>query len=118
VLPGHRSVFISVETIVGGLMSHSYIEDVSSRDHLRAISSNSADLVGSWPIGDDEGHMGPAPATGIGTRLPVALRHPRGDSRYPLIEAVARSQPAASGALQAHCATEMERKALRGLYAK
>jgi hypothetical protein len=125
VLPGPRRVFVSVETIVGSLMSHSYIEDVSSRDHLRAISSNSqiwwapgrlATMKVTWDLG-----LQPASAQGCQLHCDILVE----TADAALIAAVARSQPAASAALHAHCATEtqnfavdMAGKARSGFYAK
>jgi hypothetical protein len=125
VLPGPRRVFVSVETIVGSLMSHSYIEDLSSRDHMRAISSNSqiwwapgqlATMKVTWDLRL-------RPASGQGCQLHCDILVETADTA--LIAAVARSQPAASAALQAHCVTEtqnfagdMATKARSGFYAK
>jgi hypothetical protein len=125
VLPGHSRVFVSVETIVGSLMSHSYIEDVSSRDHMRAISSNSqiwwapgrlATMKVTWDV-----RLEPASRQGCQLNCEILVK----TADTALIAAVARSQPAAWAALQAHCATETQnfavdiaRKARSGLYAK
>lgn len=125
VLPGGSRVFVSVETIVGNLMVHSYVEDIVSRNHTRLISSNSqiwwapsrlATMTVTWDSRLE-------PASNQVCKLNCEILVETADTA--LIAAVARAQPMASAAVQAHCTAETQnfavdiaRKARDGLYAK
>lgn len=125
VLTGGDRVFVSVETIVGSMMVHSYVEEIVSRNRTRLISYNSqlwmtpgrlATMKVTW-----ESRLEPALNQVCKLNCEILVE----TSDTALIAAVARSQPMASEALRAHCATETQnfaadiaRKARNGLYAK
>ncbi len=116
---------MSVETIAGSFMVHHYIEDIAERSHLRAVSSNSQPWSNSalattmkvtWDLRLE-------PISRQMCQLNCEILVETADAA--LIAAVARYQPSASAAVRAHraretpkFATDMERKALKGLYAR
>ena len=122
-LPDGKRVFISVETIAGSFMAHQYIEDITERNHLRAISSDSQLWWGpklptamkvTWDVRV-------APLSPQTCQLTCDILVETSDAA--LLAAVAKIPPGAPDPVQAHCsretpmfAADMERKALKGTY--
>jgi hypothetical protein len=115
-LPGGKRVF---ETIGGSFMAHDYVADIAERSHLRAISSSSQ----LW--------WGPALPTAMKVTWDVRLEPPTKQtcqlSCEILVETADEALLAAIAVdpVQAHCAREtpmfasdMERKALKGIYVR
>ncbi|HZZ32052.1 MAG TPA: hypothetical protein VFE10_08660 [Phenylobacterium sp.] len=118
-----RRVFVSVETIGGLLLSHSYLAEVAARNHLRAVSPASQVIPRSgapysvrvtWELKLE-------PLTAESCRLDCAVLVETADREL----AQGSTHPAsdAPGPLQAHCSVEtplyaadIERKALQGFY--
>ena len=124
-LPSGKRVFVSVETIAGSFMAHHYIEDIAERGHVRAISSCSQVWWGSvlptamrvtWDVRLDA-------LSGQACQLSCDILVETADEA--LVAAIARRSAGAVDPVQAHCAQEtpmfaadMERKALKGIYAR
>ena len=123
-LPDGRSVFVSVETIGGSFMSHQYVADIATRDHLRAVSPSSQIWSGSsWPA--------PMRVTwelklqaidSAACRLDCEVLVETDNAE--MVSWMARRPPNFQNPVQAHCSVEtpafaadMERKALQGAYA-
>jgi hypothetical protein len=124
-LPSGKRALISVETIAGSFMAHHYVEDISERSHLRVISQNSqlwwnssalpTFMKVTWELRLE-------PLSRQACQLNCAILVETDDQA--LLAAAARQPPGATDPVQAHCAIEtpmfaadMERKALKGIYA-
>jgi hypothetical protein len=123
-LPDGRRVFVSVETIGGNFMSHQYVAEVGARDYLRAVSPTSQ----IWSRGSQPTSMrvtwelkleaiGPAVC-----RLNCKVTVETNDAE--MLAWVAHRPADARNPVQTHCevetplfAADIERKALRGVYA-
>jgi hypothetical protein len=123
-LPGGKRVFVSVETIGGSFMTHDYVEEIAERSRVRAISSSSQLWWGralpttmkvTWDVRL-------APLTKQTCQLSCEILVETADDA--LLAAIARQPAGTVDSVQAHCAREtpmfaadMERKALKGIYA-
>jgi hypothetical protein len=118
-----RRVFVSVETIGGLLLSHSYIADVAARNHLRAVSPASQVIPRSgapyhvrvtW-------ELKLVPLTAESCRLDCAVLVETADRELTQSSTHRESDPPSP--LRAHWSVEtplyapdIERKAMQGLY--
>jgi len=124
-LPSGKRVFVSVETIGGSFMTNDYVEEIAERSRMRAVSSSSQ----LW--------WGPALPTAMKVTWDVRLEPLSGKdcqlrceilvetADEALLAAIARQPAGAVDSVQAHCsretpmfAADMERKALKGIYAR
>jgi hypothetical protein len=118
-----RRVFVSVETIGGLLLSHSYIADVAARNHLRTVSPASQVFPRSgapYPV-RVTWELKLEPLTAESCRLDCAVLVETAD--HELAQGSTHRASDAPSPLQAHCSVEtplyaadIERKALQGLY--
>jgi hypothetical protein len=124
-LPGGKRVFVSVETIGGSFMTHDYVEEIAERSRMRAVSSSSqlwwgpavpAAMKVSWDVRLE-------PVSRQSCQLSCEILVETADEA--LLAAIARQPPGAVDSVQAHCsretpmfAADMERKALKGIYAR
>lgn len=122
-LPDGRRVFVSVETISGNFMTHHYIADIAARDHLRAVSSNSQvwSKSGGPSVMRVTWELKLAPFTAKSCRLTCEVLVETSDSEMAVY--AARRPSNVQNPVQVHCsvetpmfASDMERKALRGIY--
>ncbi len=124
-LPSGKRTFISVETIAGSFMVHHYIEDIAERSHMRVISSssqlwwNSSTLPTSMRVTWELRLQSLSPqACQLNCAILVET------DNEALLTAEARRPPGTADPVQAHCtretpmfAADLERKALKGIYA-
>ena len=124
-LPDGRSVFVSVETMGGNFMSHQYVADIATRDHLRAASpssqiwSSGASLPASMRV---TWELKLQAIDSASCRLDCEVLVETDNAE--LVAWMARRPPNYQNPVQAHCSVEtpafaadMERKALQGIYA-
>jgi hypothetical protein len=123
--PGGKRVFVSVETIAGSFMTHHYVEEIGERGHVRAVSSNSAlwwnaaTLPAAMKVMWD---VRLEPVSQKSCQLMCDILVETADE--VLLAVIARQPAGTPDPVQAHCsretpmfAADMERKALKGLYA-
>jgi hypothetical protein len=124
-LPNGKRVFVSVETIGGSFMTHDYVEEIAERSRLRAVSLSSqlwwgpalpAAMKVTWDVRLEL-------LSGKNCQLSCEILVETADEA--LLAAVARQPAGAVDTVQAHCsretpmfAADMERKALKGIYAR
>jgi len=124
-LPSGKRVFVSVETIGGSFMTHDYVEEIAERSRMRAVSSSSqlwwgsavpAAMKVSWDVRLE-------PVSRQSCQLSCEILVETADEA--LLAAMARQPAGAVDSVQAHCsretpmfAADMERKALKGIYAR
>ncbi len=124
-LPSGKRVFVSVETIGGSLMTHDYVEEIAERSRMRAVSSSSqlwwgpalpTEMKVTWDVRLDA-------LSGKDCQLRCEILVETADEA--LLAAIARQPAGAVDSVQAHCsretlmfAADMERKALKGIYAR
>jgi hypothetical protein len=124
-LPSGKRVFVSIETIGGSFMAHHYIEDIAERSHVRTISSSSqvwwdsvlpTAMKVTWDV-----RLNSLSRQACQLSCDILVE----TSDEALATAIARRPPGAVDPVQAHCAREtpmfaadMERKAMKGIYAR
>jgi hypothetical protein len=124
-LPSGKRVFVSVETIGGSLMTHDYVEEIAERSRMRAVSSSSQLWWGpalptamkvTW-----DARLDPLSRKDCQLRCEILVE----TADEALLAAIARQPAGAVDSVQAHCsretpmfAADMERKALKGIYAR
>jgi hypothetical protein len=124
-LPDGKRVFVSVETIGGSFMTHDYVEEIAERSRMRAVSSSSQLWWGpavptvmrvAWDVRLE-------PLTKQTSQLLCEILVETADEA--LLTVIARQPAGAVDSVQAHCsretpmfAADMERKALKGIYAR
>jgi hypothetical protein len=123
-LPDGKRVFVSVETIGGSFMTHNYVEEIAERSQMRAISYSSQLWWGpvlptvmkvTWNV-----RLEPLSKKDCQLRCEIVVE----TADEALLAAIARQPRGAVDSVQAHCsretpmfAADMERKALKGIYA-
>jgi hypothetical protein len=124
-LPDGNRVFVSVETIGGSFMTHDYVEEIAERRRMRAVSLSSLLWWGpalptamkvTWDV-----RLEPLSRKDCQLRCEILVE--TADEALPA--AIARQPLGAVDSVQAHCsretprfAADMERKALKGIYAR
>ncbi|SFH00351.1 hypothetical protein SAMN05660649_03490 [Desulfotomaculum arcticum] len=124
-LPNGNRVSVSVETIGGDFIVNNFIEDVSRRDYVRAVSFTVA-----WTGGEDEVYMAPLKITwelkltsesAQSCMLTSSLTAETADMK--LLSMLQEPSPSSSDPLQEHFiaetprfAADIERKARMGIF--
>jgi hypothetical protein len=124
-LSSGKRVFVSVETIGGSFMTHDYVEEIAERSRMRAVSSSSQLWWGpalptamkvTW-----DARLDPLSRKDCQLRCEILVE----TADEALLAAIARQPAGAVDSVQAHCsretpmfAADMERKALKGIYAR